>query len=291
MTGISRRRFIAAAAAALAAGLTGGPLGSGALAQDLPKPPELPGVRRRLDLPDEGPEAGAGQRGYREGGTSGRVVFAQVRYRGGDWDPRPRAAAPIMAEVARRTSVETSEQRRELSLTDRDLFSYPFLYMAGRRRFDPFTASEVEILRRFLTFGGLLLVDDATGIADSEFAAAVKDQLARVLPGKPFERLPADHTVFRTFYLIRSVGGRTAASPYLEGITLDDWTPVIFCANDLGGAWERDFLGNPTYRCTPGGEVQRHEAYKLGVNVTLYAVTSNYKKDQIHVPFIRERTS
>jgi hypothetical protein len=228
---------------------------------------------------------------YTDGGTSGRVVFAQLRYRGGEWDPRPRVAGPIMAEVARRTSVETAEQRRELAPTDRDLFSYPFLYMAGRRRFEPFTDSEVESLRRYLGFGGLLLVDDATGIADSEFAQAAKTQLARVLPGKPFERLPSDHTVFRTFYLIRTVGGRTAASPYLEGITLDDWTPVIFCANDLGGAWERDFLGNATYRCTPGGEPQRQEAFKLGVNVTLYAVTANYKKDQIHIPFIRERTS
>lgn len=287
MRGISRRRFLAAAAAGLAAGLAPGR--RGARAQGLP--PEGPRFRRRLDLPGEGRGSAPGQGGYVEGGTSGRVVFAQLRYRGGDWDPRPRAAAPLMAEVARRTSVETAEQRRDLSLADRDLFSYPFLYMAGRRRFDPFTPNDVEILRRFLTFGGLLLVDDATGIAGSEFAAAVREQLARVLPGRAFERLPGDHTVFRTFYLIRTVGGRTAASPYLEGITLDDWTPVIFCANDLGGAWERDFLGNPTYRCAPGGEAQRQEAYKLGVNITLYAVTSNYKKDQIHIPFIRERTS
>lgn len=233
----------------------------------------------------------SGQGAYADAGTSGRVVFAQLRYRGGEWDPRPRVAAPIMQEVARRTSVETADQRRELTPTDRDLFSYPFLYMAGRRRFEPFTGPEIESLRRFLGFGGLLLVDDATGVADSEFARSVKEQFARVLPGKPFARLPQDHTVFRTFYLIRTVGGRTAASPYLEGITLDDWTPVILCANDLGGAWERDFLGNPTHRCTPGGEPQRHEAFKLGVNVTLYAVTANYKKDQIHIPFIRERTS
>lgn len=233
----------------------------------------------------------AGSGAYADGGTSGRVVFAQLRYRGGEWDPRPRAAGPIMAEVARRTSVETAAERRVLTPTDRDLFSYPFLYMAGRRPFEPFTAAEIENLRRYLGFGGLLLVDDATGVADSEFAEAVKTQFTRVLPGRSFERLPSDHTVFRTFYLIRTVGGRTAASPYLEGITLDDWTPVIFCANDLGGAWERDFLGNPTYRCTPGGEPQRREAFKLGVNITLYAVTANYKKDQIHIPFIRERTS
>lgn len=272
---ISRRRLIAGAA-------LGALLGRRAFAQ---------GLFDRSFGPGGPAPSGQGGGGFVEGGTSGRVVFAQLRYRGGEWDPRPRAALPIMAEVARRTSVETSDQRRELPPADPHLFSYPFLYMAGRRRFDPFTANEIEILRRFTSFGGLLLIDDATGVADSEFAQAVKEQFGRILPGKPFARLPHDHTIFRTFYLIRTVGGRTAASPYLEGITLDEWTPVVFCANDLGGAWERDYLGNPTYRCTPGGEAQRHEAFKLGVNITLYAVTANYKRDQIHIPFIRERTS
>jgi hypothetical protein len=271
---MNRRRFLLGAAALLALSARR------ALGQPLHERPFGPGA------PPPGQEGG-----FAEGGTSGRVVFAQLRYRGGEWDPRPRVAGPIMAEVARRTSVETSDQRQELTPTDARLFSNPFLYMAGRRRFEPFTAAEVETLRRFTSFGGLLLVDDATGVADSEFAQAVREQFARILPGKRFERLPSDHTIFRTFYLIRTVGGRTAASPYLEGITLDDWTPVVFCPNDLGGAWERDYLGNPTYRCTPGGEPQRHEAFKLGVNITLYAVTANYKKDQIHIPFIRERTS
>jgi hypothetical protein len=47
----------------------------------------------------------------------------------------------------------------------------------------------------------------------------------------------------------------------------------------------------PAGRPAPGGEPQRREAFKLGVNATLYAVTANYKKDQIHIHFIRERTS
>jgi hypothetical protein len=35
--------------------------------------------------------------------------------------------------------------------------------------------------------------------------------------------------------------------------------------------------------CVPGGESQRREAIKLGINLVLYALTSNYKKDQAHV--------
>jgi hypothetical protein len=70
---------------------------------------------------------------------------------------------------------------------------------------------------------------------------------------------------------------------------LGNSTPVIYCQNNLGGAWERDQLGNWTNTCTPGGEEQRRDAFHLGVNLIVYAMTENYKEDLIHVPFIRKR--
>jgi hypothetical protein len=33
----------------------------------------------------------------------------------------------------------------------------------------------------------------------------------------------------------------------------------------------------------PGGETQRREAIKLGINLVVYALTANYKRDQAHV--------
>ena len=38
-----------------------------------------------------------------------------------------------------------------------------------------------------------------------------------------------------------------------------------------------------------GGEAQRKDAFHLGINLILYAMTENYKEDLIHVPFIRKR--
>jgi hypothetical protein len=80
-----------------------------------------------------------------------------------------------------------------------------------------------------------------------------------------------------------------AVAPYLEGLTVGTSTPVVYCQNNLGGAWERDQLGKWINPCTPGGEQQRREAFHLGVNLILYAMTENYKEDLIHVPFIRKR--
>src|SRR5207344_3605097 len=83
-----------------------------------------------------------------------QFVFAQLKYRGGDWNPHPLAVTPLMEELMARTSVEAASVRREVTLQDRDLFEYPFLYIAGKYEFEPFTQDEIEVLRRFLSYGG-----------------------------------------------------------------------------------------------------------------------------------------
>jgi hypothetical protein len=216
-------------------------------------------------------------------------VFAQVRYRGGDWDPHPSGAEELLKEVERRTSIEVSPQRFALTLGDADLFSYPFVYLTGGLDFAPLTQDEVTTLSRFLQFGGFMLVDDASGYRGSPFDRRVREEVKRIFPDQPLERLPFDHAVFRSYYLVRAVAGRRLVNPSLEGITIDDWTPLIYCQNDLGGSWERDHLGKWVQECLPGGEPQRFQSFMLGVNIVMYTLTENYKKDKIHIPFINRK--
>ena len=218
-----------------------------------------------------------------------QFAFAQVKYRGGDWNPHPLAVTPLMDELMLRTSIEAAVSPHEVTLTDPDLFNYPFLYISGRYEFDPFTQEEIAILRRFLSFGGFMLVDDALGQQGYGFDKALRREIERIFPGNSFKRLPSSHAALRSYYLLRRIGGAKIASPSLEGITLGNSTPVIYCQNDLGGAWERDQLGNWINACSPGGEPQRRDAFHLGINLIVYAMTENYKEDLIHVPFIRKR--
>ena len=39
----------------------------------------------------------------------------------------------------------------------------------------------------------------------------------------------------------------------------------------------------------PGGEAQREMAFRLGINLAMYALCLDYKTDQVHVPFILRR--
>lgn len=227
-----------------------------------------------------------------EGGKLARYVqfeFAQLQYRGGDWDPRPMSVPPLMDELMRRTSVVAAKQRRAVRLTDRELFSFPFLYISGKYDFQPFSEAEIETLQRFLSFGGFLLADNALGQLGYGFDKSLRREMKRVFPGKEFRKLPLTHAALRSYYLIRRIGGRVATTPYIEGIQLGETTPVVYCHNDLGGAWEKNALGNWVNACVPGGEQQRRDAFHLGINLILYAMTGNYKQDLIHVPFIRRR--
>ncbi|MCZ6873374.1 MAG: DUF4159 domain-containing protein [bacterium] len=221
--------------------------------------------------------------------ASNTFTLAQLKYTGGQWDPRPIATVSLMQEVRLRTSVETRDERRTLTLRDPALFSYPFLYMTGEHSFEPFADEALDILRRYLKFGGSLLIDDARGNKGRDFDASVRREVARLFPYRPLKILPPDHTVFRSFYLIRTIGGVRLVNPYLEGVHIDDRTPLLYCQNGLGAAWERDYLGNWVSTCRPGGEAQRLAAFKLGVNCVLYALTVNYKQDLIHSPFIRKK--
>jgi len=64
---------------------------------------------------------------------------------------------------------------------------------------------------------------------------------------------------------------------------------VIYSQNDLSGAWARDRYGKWINDCVPGGEIQRKDAFKLGINIIVYSLTADYKKDVIHHPFIKRR--
>jgi len=108
--------------------------------------------------------------------------------------------------------------------------------------------------------------------------------LTRALfPTRSLTPIPSDHSLYRSFFLIQRPVGRLDRHAVLEGVTVGNLTPLVVCRNDLSGALERNQSGLHPYPCVPGGERQRREAVKLGVNILMYGLTANYKRDQVHV--------
>ena len=62
-------------------------------------------------------------------------------------------------------------------------------------------------------------------------------------------------------------------------------------SNDLAAGWAQDEAGRPLYPLIPGGARQRELALRGGVNLVMYALTGNYKADQVHARDLLERLS
>jgi len=207
-----------------------------------------------------------------------------------------------------RTSYEPNDPVGVDLETD-DLSFYPLLYWpmdAGEHELSPTAAAKIDT---FMRNGGTILFDtrDATvpGMPtnNSPGTQTLRRLLAK-LDIPPLERVPEDHVLTKTFYLLHEFPGRfdggdiwVEALPPADPNTApapaparggDGVSPVIIGGNDWAAAWARDAMGQPIASVV-GGERQRELATRFGINVVMYAMTGNYKADQVHVPALLER--
>ena len=229
-------------------------------------------------------------RGARALGEPSKLVIGIVQH-GGNWNPRPSALRRLGWELTRRTSIETANEPVPVRLDRPGLHRHPMLVLAGAGSLPPFTEAERAALRRHLQYGGFLLADAADGSDGTGFDASVRRELAKVLPASPLGPVARDHVLNKSFYLLDRQGGRLLVKPWVEAQALDGRLAVVYSQNDLGGAWARSDLGEWEFPCSPGGEAQRETAIRLGVNIAMYALCTDYKDDAVHLPFILRRRS
>ena len=221
-------------------------------------------------------------------GDAARLTFAQVRH-AGRWDPRPDGLGRLAWEISKRTSIETSPLVKPIGLSDPDLFRYPFAVISSDAAVPAPADAEIAALRRYLSYGGFVLFDDASGSRGSAFEGSARELIQRVVPGAVMSKVPREHVVYKSFYLLDGPAGRVATSPDLEGLELGGRLSAVYSANDLIGAFARDSLGSWEMEVVPGGELQRERSIRLGVNLAMYALCLDYKEDQVHIPFIMKR--
>lgn len=215
-------------------------------------------------------------------GDAAEVDVAEIQLGRGTVS-RPEAWKRLLFELIQTTSVEAVARAVPLAPDDPDLFRHPFAVLVGDGELPELTDKAREQLVRYLSYGGFLVIDDASGQVESDFDRSVRRLVRRLFPTRPLAVLPSDHSVYRSFFLLREALGRTAHHRALEGVALGSMHPLVYCRDDLSGALDRRADGLDALVCVPGGEAQRREAIKLGVNLLMYALTSNYKQDQAHV--------
>ena len=191
----------------------------------------------------------------------------------------------------RRTAVEAAEPIG-VDLAVDELSVFPLLYWPITRQQQPPSRRVVRRLNAYLANGGTILFDtrDEGGTAGG---SGLLRRLAHELNIPPLVPVPPDHVLTKAFYLMQEFPGRWAGGTIWveqpDSRVNDGVSAVIVGGNDWSGAWAIDDAGRPMNAIVPGGELQREMAYRFGVNLVMYALTGNYKADQVHVPAILER--
>jgi len=214
-----------------------------------------------------------------------------------DVDETSRAGlAGLGVVLARRTAVDPAPpaavdvERDELSF-------YPLLYWPMAQTASRPTPAAMARVKQYLVDGGMILFDtrEAGDIGPAGFgpgAQRLRDVL-RPLDLPRLVRVPAEHVLTKTFYLLQDFPGRVAGAPLWieqpDARANDGVTSVLIGANDWAAAWALDGQGRAMFAAVPGGEGQRELAVRFGVNLVMYALTGNYKGDQVHVETILER--
>jgi hypothetical protein len=167
-----------------------------------------------------------------------------------------------------------------LTLEDPTLWQYPWIYFVepGNLRLQE---PEVPILREFLLRGGTATFDDFHG--PYEWENLVRE-LQRVFPERRIVDLPATHPIFTCFYKIDAypqipglgsfLSGRTWEKggfvPHLRAVLDDRERPMVLINwnTDMGDGWE--WSNAEEY---PGYIRNTREAYRMGINEVVYALT------------------
>jgi len=202
-----------------------------------------------------------------------------------------------------RTALEPGEPMG-IDIDNDELSFFPILYWPVRQDAESLSDETLAKIDAFMKQGGLIVFDtrDHESPVSGSGQGSALNRLIGQLDIPSLEPVPEDHVLTKSFYLMRSFPGRwDGGSLWVEAEPIDEAersersrrtdgvSSIIITSNDLAGAWALDESNRPIYPTVPGGEVQREMAFRAGVNLVMYALTGNYKADQVHVPALLER--
>lgn len=187
----------------------------------------------------------------------------------------------------RRTSVEMAPSMAfDPEIDDPSLF--PLIYWPLKDQQTTLGDAARKRLKNFMETGGFILFD-TMGKDQPDSLSELNDQLS--LPR--LEQVPENHVLTRSFYLLQDFPGRfNGQRPWIAADTSADndrVSSLMVGSNSWAEAWAYDEKNRPLYGVVPGGERQREQAFRFGVNLVMYVLSGNYKGDQVHIPTIIQR--
>jgi len=188
-----------------------------------------------------------------------------------------------LESVARVLNRRTSTETKGVAAVDpaRDpLVFFPLLYWPMTEGAKPLSSEGNANIQRYLDHGGTILIDTQNRRISNQLLRAQLSGL-RIPVMEPIGK---EHVLKKSFYLLESFPGRYRGGDFWveqdSGNGRDGVSSVLIGANDWASSW------------TEGSQKRTRQnelSLRFGVNVVMYALTGNYKADQVHLPHILER--
>ena len=264
-----------------------------------------PGDRAHAQAPQAPPPL-AGRPAGAEAALVTRLAYVVTGDAGIDGTSRA-GLAGLTQVLAARTAMDPGEPVGIDPARD-ELAFFPLIYwpIAANRPQPPEAA--IRRIDAFMKNGGTVIFDTRDGGSGRPDGSATPESLylrrmLAILEVPELEPLPRDHVLTKAFYLLESFPGRYATGqtwvealpPAAEGGERrparagDGVSPIVVTGNDLASAWAVGRRGEALFPTAGNDPRQREMAYRSGVNLVIYALTGNYKADQVHVPALLER--
>ena len=193
-----------------------------------------------------------------------QLAFVQLIH-GGNWNPNPSAVPFFLKELASNTSIAVKFERQSMEIKDPALFDHPLLYMTGT--WDPkLSQEETALLRRFLTNGGVLIADAASG--RKEFDEGFRALCRKMFPDGGLQPLPASHPVFQSLAKIDKLHlnhRADAVQPSIEALIVNDRPAILYSKFGLSDGWAQEFSAYANAYTTT-------DALALGANLVVFAM-------------------
>jgi hypothetical protein len=193
--------------------------------------------------------------------------IAKMKYNGGgDWYANRTALPNLISFCNKNIATNFDDEEAIVEAGSVDIFNYPFIYLTGHGNI-VFSEGEALNIRKYLTGGGFLHIDDNYGL--DQF---IRPQMKKVFPELDFVELPSDHLLYNQKFKfpngLPKIHEHDGKRP--QGLALI-YKGRIVCyytfESDLGNGWE----DAGTY--AGDSEDSRQNALKMGSNLVQYALT------------------
>ena len=194
------------------------------------------------------------------------VTIARVKYDGGgDWYSGEESVPTLLAFVRENTLLDVAPKEDIVELSSAKLFQYPYLYLNGHGTVR-FSDREAERLRRYLTSGGFLHINDDYGLD-----ATIRAEMKKVFPEQDFVAVPFDHPIYHAHFDfpngLPKIHEHDGESPQGLGLFHEGRLVVFYSyESDIGDGWEPEGVHNNPLE-------KRLAALRMGTNLLVYAMT------------------